>query len=186
LADSLLEAAKKGPTNGTDPRTIYLETNIYRKLFSVYTSGRLLCKLYDVGEYRGASLITLMYPIARPGWFSQEPINCMCPDIQLLYLFQLAYRPYAADFQPILYGELFTLIKKVYSLLITDVLNIKDYPGAGGQINTPGMRAVNALRSKSKEGGKRPGQGKRPGPSQDDVKEINKAFINSVIKGNRA
>jgi len=115
----IIDAMKGGQV--INPKTIMLETNLYHKLFTVYINGRALCKLYNMEEYRGLSSISLMFPLPKKGWFSKGNVFCICPDVQLLYLYQLAYRPYLGIFQPIRYNEIFSLIERVFNYALSNL-----------------------------------------------------------------
>jgi Methylase involved in ubiquinone/menaquinone biosynthesis len=74
-------------------RTVALQTNIRHREFTIFVEARILFKIYALRPHKDISLIDLMGPVTRGGYFTGVSIKCIPEEIQLMDIYRNLYTP---------------------------------------------------------------------------------------------
>lgn len=113
LAEQLYGSAK---APHVDKETIYVETNLKHKEFSIWINTRLLFKFYQLPKYRGVSLRSLVKTVKKRGYHVDD-VNIMGGEFQLIEVYRKLYRPYAEGEERRTYTELLAAEKRLYDIV---------------------------------------------------------------------
>jgi hypothetical protein len=95
---------------------VYVDTKLKHRIFFIFISTRLVCRLYFIGEYKGINTIDLLGAISIQGWFIDDEIKCIGPDIQMIFLANHIYSLYSQFLESYDKAELYDMWSKLYEL----------------------------------------------------------------------
>jgi len=76
-----------------DVTTTALDTKIKYKEFEIYVEARLILKIFQLDKYDGVSIMQVLKPATRVGYFTKKPIACMDSTLQLVNIYRKIYSP---------------------------------------------------------------------------------------------
>jgi len=98
IADLMYSSALEN--NSIPIKTIYVDTRLKNKHYTIWVNGRPLVNCIGVDVYRGIKLIDLTDAVEVDSRYNKgEKVKCMGVKVQLIYIYRLLYQPYGAKDQ---------------------------------------------------------------------------------------
>ena len=105
----------------TIPKTIFVESNIKHKLFTIWFNVRPFIKIHKLDKHRDVKLIELISPVSMNTRFIKDKkILVMSEEIQLISIYKQLYNPYpTTEYKN--YTKLLDIESKLYNKMIKGI-----------------------------------------------------------------
>ena len=103
--------------------TIFLETNLIDKEFTIYIDNRIIFKIYGLGNFRDYKLYNLIGSINVNSFFHDKQMKIISGEMYLIDIYQKLYTPYAKKIGGYTtYSEYRILENAIYNKIIHQLL----------------------------------------------------------------
>lgn len=134
----ICDAIAKVSTKYIDRRTIFGETNLQWKIYTIWCGGRILAKLYGLQGKAESKAVEVKMAIEARGLFSANSLLCMRPEVQLIDIYRRIYTPYIPLAENMDYDTAIGLENDLFAYFRENVTKNIGKIGGGSSDNTIG------------------------------------------------